>query len=57
MATAGIFACTVKKTVLTTAVVERGEVENAITGIGEVLPEFEATISRPVNASVEKVSY
>lgn len=58
---AGIFllrsslASSVKKSVLTTAVVEKGDVENTITATGEILPEFEATITSPINASVQKV--
>ena len=45
----------VKKSVITTAVVERGDIENTITASGEILPEFEATITSPINASVQKV--
>src|SRR6195952_5180722 len=58
---AGIFllrsslASSVKKSVITTAVVEKGDVENTITASGEILPEFEATITSPINASVQKV--
>src|ERR1700712_1223846 len=58
---AGIFllrsslASSVKKSVITTAVVEKGDVENTITATGEILPEFEATITSPINASVQKV--
>jgi len=45
----------VKKSVITTAVVERGDIENTITASGEILPEFEAIITSPINASVQKV--
>jgi HlyD family secretion protein len=45
----------VKKSVITTAVAERGDIENTITASGEVLPEFEATLTSPINASVQKV--
>ena len=48
-------ASAVKKSVITTAVVERGDIENTITASGEILPEFEATITSPINASVQKV--
>jgi HlyD family secretion protein len=46
---------TIKKSVITTAVVEQGDIENTITASGEILPEFEATITSPINASVQKV--
>ena len=48
-------ASAVKKSVITTAVVERGDIENTITASGEILPEFEAIITSPINASVQKV--
>ncbi len=46
---------TVKKSAITTAVVETGSIENTISATGEVLPEFEETITSPINASVQKV--
>src|SRR5450432_400610 len=46
---------TIKKSVITTAVVEKGDIENTITASGEILPEFEATITSPINASLQKV--
>ena len=49
------FASTVTKSSITTAVVEKGNVENTINASGEVLPEFEETITSPINASVQKV--
>lgn len=45
----------VKKSSVITAIVERGNVENTITAIGEVLPEFEQTLTSPINASIQKV--
>jgi HlyD family secretion protein len=45
----------IQKSVITTAVVEKGDIENTITASGEILPEFEATITSPINASVQKV--
>ena len=44
-----------KKSSITTAVVEKGNVENTITATGEVLPEFEQTLTSPINASVQKI--
>ena len=49
------FASTLKKSDITTAVVERGNIENTITASGEILPEFEEIITSPINASVQKV--
>ncbi|ALL08575.1 ABC transporter permease [Pedobacter sp. PACM 27299] len=40
---------------ITTAVVDRGNIENTINAAGEVLPEFEEVISSPLAASVQKV--
>lgn len=48
-------ASTIKKTLITTAVAEKGDIENTITASGEILPEFEAIITSPINASVQKV--
>jgi HlyD family secretion protein len=45
----------VKTEEIATAVVERGNVENTINGSGEILPEFEATITSPITATVQKV--
>ncbi len=58
---AGIFflrfalGASVKKSVITTAVVEKGNIENTLTASGEILPEFEATITSPINASIQNV--
>jgi HlyD family secretion protein len=49
------FATSIKKSAITTAVVEKGDIENTINASGEVLPEFEETITSPINASVQKV--
>jgi len=45
----------IKKSSLTTAIVEKGNVENTITASGIVLPEFEEIVTSPVNASIQKV--
>jgi HlyD family secretion protein len=45
-----------KKSALTVAVVERGEIENTLSATGEVFPEFEEVITSPINASIMKVS-
>jgi len=49
------FAPSIKKSECTTAVVEKGDVENTLTASGEVLPEFEETITSPINASIQRV--
>jgi len=46
----------VKRSAITTAVVERGDVENTLNASGEVLPEFEEVITSPIAASVKNVS-
>jgi HlyD family secretion protein len=48
-------ANSVRQSDFTTATVEKGDVENTITASGEVLPEFEETITSPINASVQEV--
>lgn len=50
------FASSIKKSAITTAVVERGDVENTITAAGEILPEFEEIITSPINASIQNVA-
>jgi len=40
---------------ITTAVVEKGDVENTINASGEILPEFEAVITSPISAYVQSV--
>jgi HlyD family secretion protein len=51
----GLFRSSLKRSAITTAVVENGKIENTINASGEVLPEFEETITCPINASVQKV--
>lgn len=46
----------IKKSEFTTAVVEKGDIENTITASGEVVPEFEEVIASPINASIQKVA-
>jgi HlyD family secretion protein len=48
-------ATEIKKSAITTAVVERGNIENTINATGEILPEFEEVITSPINASVQQV--
>ncbi|CAN5314641.1 HlyD family efflux transporter periplasmic adaptor subunit [soil metagenome] len=45
----------VKKSAITTAVVETGNIENTINATGEILPEFEEIITSPINASIQNV--
>ena len=49
------FASSLKKSNITTAVVERGNIENTIAATGEILPEFEEIITSPINASIQNV--
>jgi len=49
------FASSVNKSAITTAVVEKGSIENTISASGEILPEFEEIITSPINASVQNV--
>src|ERR1700693_4921944 len=44
-----------KRTAITTPVVERGNIENTINASGEILPEFEETLTSPISASIQKV--
>lgn len=46
---------TVKKSAITTAIVDKGNVENTLNATGEVLPEFEEILTSPINASIKKV--
>lgn len=50
------FTSSLSKSEITTAVVERGNIENTITASGEILPEFEEIITSPINASIQTVS-
>lgn len=45
----------VKKSAITTATVEAGNIENVLNASGEILPEFEEVITSPINASVQNV--
>jgi len=49
------FSATLRRSLIITAIVERGDVENTINASGEVLPEFEEVISSPISASIQKV--
>ena len=49
------FQSTLKKSEITTAVVEMGNIENTINATGEILPEFEEVISSPIDASIQNV--
>jgi HlyD family secretion protein len=49
------FKSSLKKSEITTAVVETGRIENTINATGEVLPEFEEVITSPINASIKNV--
>jgi HlyD family secretion protein len=44
-----------KKSNITTAVVEKGDIENTISASGEILPEFEEIVTSPINASIQNV--
>lgn len=46
----------VKRSDITTAVVETGNIENTINATGEVLPEFEEILTSPINASIKNVT-
>ncbi|HEY4326890.1 MAG TPA: HlyD family efflux transporter periplasmic adaptor subunit [Mucilaginibacter sp.] len=49
------FKSSLKRSEITTAVVESGNIENTINATGEVLPEFEEILTSPINASIKKV--
>src|SRR3954471_24752712 len=49
------FQSTLKKSDITTAVVEMGDIENTINATGEILPEFEEIITSPIDASIQNV--
>ncbi len=49
------FHSSLQKSTITIAPVERGDIENTISASGEILPEFEETITSPISASVQKV--
>jgi len=45
----------IKRSEITTAIVEEGSVENTLNATGEVLPEFEEILTSPINASIKSV--
>ncbi len=45
----------VKRSEISTSVVEIGTIDNTLDASGEVIPEFEQVISSPINASVKEV--
>lgn len=49
----GYIKSSLKKSEITTAIVETGNIENTINATGEVLPEFEEIITSPINASIK----
>lgn len=49
------FKSSVTTAEITTAVVETGNIENTINATGEVLPEFEESLTSPINASIKNV--
>jgi len=49
------FSSTLYRSQITTAIVDRGDIENTINASGEVLPQFEEVISSPITASIQKV--
>lgn len=48
-------SATITRSALTTAVVEKGDVEQTIQATGEILPEFEEVITSPINAVIKNV--
>ena len=49
------FSSTIKRSAITTAVVEVGNIENTINATGEIRPEFEEVITSPVSASIQEI--
>jgi len=50
-----IFKSSVKRSDISTAVVKVGNIDNTINATGEVLPEFEESLTSPINASIKNV--
>jgi len=50
-----LFRSSIKKSSVATALVEKGNIENTLNASGEVLPEFEETLTSPISASIQKV--
>lgn len=46
---------TLKRSSVTTAIVEKGDVEQTIQATGQILPEFEEVITSPINAVIKNV--
>ena len=44
------------KAEFTTAIAEKGDIENTINATGEILPEFEEALTSPINASIRNVA-
>lgn len=53
LALRGFIKSSIKRSEITTAVVETGNIENTLNATGEVLPEFEEIITSPINASIK----
>jgi HlyD family secretion protein len=49
------FKSSIKRSEITTAIVETGNIENTLNATGEVLPEFEEILTSPINASIKNV--
>ncbi|WP_343307902.1 HlyD family efflux transporter periplasmic adaptor subunit [Chitinophaga niabensis] len=49
------FSSTIKRSAITTAIVEIGNIENTINATGEIRPEFEEVITSPVSASIQEI--
>lgn len=49
------FSSTIKRSAITTAVIEVGNIENTINATGEIRPEFEEVITSPVSASIQEI--
>src|SRR5947209_7308971 len=50
-----VFKPSLKRSEITTSVVETGNIENTLNATGEVLPEFEEILTSPINASIKNV--
>lgn len=50
------FASSVSRSSITTAIVEKGSIENTLEASGEILPEFEIVITSPIAASIQTVA-
>ena len=49
------FSSSLKKSDITTAVAETGDIENTLTASGELIPEFEEVIASPITATIRQV--